>query len=163
MPAEPLAALHDIQLPPPVSMWPPAPGWWLLGVLMVALIAGGIWMARRRWRQQRYRQVAVQSLRQCYQQWQADHDAGRYLHAASRTLKQAALVAYPRAQVAALHGADWTDFLVATGGREALRGPAGQSLLAVYQPAGAVTPEQIQQLQPLLEHWLRRHRAGAST
>jgi len=31
----PLVNLKDIHLPPPVSFWPPAPGWWILALLMI--------------------------------------------------------------------------------------------------------------------------------
>ncbi|MDP7406676.1 MAG: DUF4381 domain-containing protein, partial [SAR324 cluster bacterium] len=27
---DPLAALRDVHLPPAVSWWPPAPGWWII-------------------------------------------------------------------------------------------------------------------------------------
>ena len=44
----PLVNLKDIQLPPPVSFWPPAPGWWILAVLLISsLFFGGVWFYRR--------------------------------------------------------------------------------------------------------------------
>ena len=40
----PLVNLKDIHLPPPVSFWPPAPGWWILAVLLItSLFFGGVW------------------------------------------------------------------------------------------------------------------------
>ena len=39
--------LRDIHLPAPVPWWPPAPGWWLLGVLLIAVLAGALWYVRR--------------------------------------------------------------------------------------------------------------------
>ena len=42
-------ALRDIHLPAPVGWWPPAPGWWLLAGLMLAVIIWLFW----RWQQQR--------------------------------------------------------------------------------------------------------------
>ena len=41
--------LRDIHLPAPVGWWPPAPGWWLLAGLMLAVIIWLFW----RWQQQR--------------------------------------------------------------------------------------------------------------
>ena len=32
----PLVNLKDIHLPSPVSFWPPAPGWWILAVLLIS-------------------------------------------------------------------------------------------------------------------------------
>ncbi|MBI3906822.1 MAG: DUF4381 family protein, partial [Pseudomonas fluorescens] len=38
--------LQPLISPPPVEFWPPAPGWWLL-VLLVPLIGLGLWKLRR--------------------------------------------------------------------------------------------------------------------
>ena len=40
---EPLAQLHGLHLPEAISWWPPAPGWWLLAVLILGAIAFLIW------------------------------------------------------------------------------------------------------------------------
>ena len=41
-----LAQLRDIRLPDPVGWWPPAPGWWIFGGLIVAaVVAACAWSA----------------------------------------------------------------------------------------------------------------------
>lgn len=50
--------LRDIHLPAEPSWWPPAPGWWLLGVLVLLALAGLAWLWRRRHRaRQRQRRI----------------------------------------------------------------------------------------------------------
>ena len=57
-----LANLHDIVVPPPVSWWPLAWGWYLLGALLLAALAWGL-VRWRRWRlANRYRDLALAEL-----------------------------------------------------------------------------------------------------
>jgi len=46
--------LRDIHLPAPLSWWPPAPGWWLLLTLLVAIALLGGYLLHR------YRRNALQ-------------------------------------------------------------------------------------------------------
>lgn len=60
---DPLAALHDIHLPPPIGWWPPAPGWWLLLVLVMVLIVSLFWrLHRRRMQQHRPSPITVKQI-----------------------------------------------------------------------------------------------------
>jgi hypothetical protein len=43
-----LEQLHDVHAPSPVSMWPPAYGWWLLALLCICLVAGLVWWFKYR-------------------------------------------------------------------------------------------------------------------
>ena len=44
-----LAALRDIHLPEAVALWPPAPGWWLLiVVLLISCLGIGVFLRLRR-------------------------------------------------------------------------------------------------------------------
>ncbi len=45
-----LGNLRDIHEPLPPPFWPPAPGWWILAALIIALIAVAVVLAWRRYR-----------------------------------------------------------------------------------------------------------------
>ena len=61
MPVEnPLINLKDIRLPPPVSFWPPAPGWWI-SVVLILLIA--VFFGRWLWRRFESRKPKMEALR----------------------------------------------------------------------------------------------------
>ena len=47
-PEELLQGLRDIQLPESVPFWPPAPGWWLLALLLAASLSCGFFTLYRR-------------------------------------------------------------------------------------------------------------------
>ncbi|MDF3126083.1 DUF4381 domain-containing protein [Rheinheimera sp. 1928-s] len=46
---EPKLALADIQEPMLNTFWPPAPGWWLLAVLLIVLLAYGFRFFWKKW------------------------------------------------------------------------------------------------------------------
>ncbi len=104
--------LRDIQLPDPISWWPPAPGWWLLSVLglVLALTAAVAWSRRRR-KRQLYREAMHELERIHRETWRASEDPTILVREMSQLLRRVALSVYPRGQVAGLVGEDWLRFL----------------------------------------------------
>lgn len=154
--AQQLAQLRDIHLPGPIGWWPPAPGWWLLAAaLLLALGAALLFWLRRR-RRNRYRRAALREARALFAQWQQHNDTPRYLHAVNRLLKQTALAAYPRRQVAPLTGADWLAFLDAQLRNPCFTEPDLRAFAALYREQ----PRELepQRLHAAAERWIRRHR-----
>ena len=78
-PQDPLAQLRDIHLPEPVSWWPPAPGWWLLAVLvLIALVAISVFFYKR-YQHNSFRRQALQLLENHFLDWQHNQDTSLYL------------------------------------------------------------------------------------
>jgi hypothetical protein len=141
-----LANLRDIVTPPPVPWWPPAPGWWflltVLGLIAVLAAVRG-W---RRWRANAYRRAALRAI-------------GHAETAASiaEILKRAALVAFPRTQVASLVGSAWVKWLAETGGRPvpaAVRQALTVGVFAERESAG------VSELAAFAAEWIRSHKIG---
>lgn len=61
-----LDQLKDIHLPPPVSWWPPAPGWWLLAIILLGVLT---WVFRYALRRHRSRLFSRQARRQVNALW----------------------------------------------------------------------------------------------
>lgn len=105
--------LRDVHLPPEPALWPPAPGWWMLMVGLVVLIAIPVFIGlRRARRRQRWR-------REFDDQLAAAGDATGRLAALVVLLRRAARQQAP--------------------GSELLQGPAW---LQVVDPTQALTPSQ---------------------
>ena len=120
-----LEQLADIHLPVEISYWPPAPGWWILAVM---LLVGGIFLSLRFIQFRNLQQVcrhALLELESCYSQL-AKIDSSdpsnqlRYVNEVNSVLRRVALVHFPHAKVASLGGKDWVDFIRQKGDSAAL-------------------------------------------
>ena len=87
-PTDPLAELRDIHLPATVDVWPPAPGWWLLAVIVLALCIFSLFKLWQWWRHNRYRREAVKQLNQILHAYEVDGDGARYLENYGTLLKR---------------------------------------------------------------------------
>ncbi len=97
-----LAELRDIHLPEAVSLWPPAPGWWVL-VVAVALTVG--WVFYLRYRAQRSaRRAAMGEVQRLESEYRASGDAQALARGLSALLRRVALLKGDRTRVAALQG-----------------------------------------------------------
>lgn len=160
-PSDPLAALHDIHLPPPVSAWPPAPGWWGLSALLLVSVIALIVFGKRRWQRRAYRRQALRDLRSAFAQYQADAGSdietskARFQQHTLRLLKQTALVAYPHAEVANLHGTRWLQFLDRPLRKPVFNQPELQPLAHTYAAEAKVVD--AQPLYDAARLWIRKH------
>lgn len=111
--------LRDVHVPPAPPLWPPAPGWWLLALLVLAGLA---WWALRRLRRRRR---GAEALALFDAALAARGDAAGRLAAASELLRRAAR--RERVDADRLQGEDWLRLLDGRG-REFSTGP-GRVLL----------------------------------
>jgi len=155
-----LANLNDIVLPPPVSWWPLAPGWYVLAAALLCITAYTVWRVHRRWLSNRYRAEALSELHALPLKTMDPAAATIQL---MTLLKRTALVAYPRQQVASLCGERWWIFLDEHGGtdfRQTL-GPMSASLLYASAPTAAAGDDRVAQIKLAVELWINEHAAGA--
>ncbi|WP_395665487.1 DUF4381 domain-containing protein [Methylocella sp.] len=142
-----LSRLADVVAPAPAPWWPPAPGWLILAAAALAALVILTAAAVRRWRRDAYRRAALAELDRLAPAADAAGAA-----AVSAVLKRAALVAYPRVDVASLTGGAWLAFLDRTGG-DGFSGRAGLAGAASGAPAGDGAA-----LLASARRWARRHR-----
>ncbi|MGD9356776.1 MAG: DUF4381 domain-containing protein [Chromatiales bacterium] len=146
--------LRDIHLPPPPDFWPPAPGWWLVAVILVALLAWALLIA---WRRARLRQAQRRLLSLLDELEGTPGHEPRKLAQLSILLRRIALMHYPRQEVAGLTGDSWLHFLDSSGGdggftngpgRVLAEGPYMPELPGEYDPGS---------LTALVRDWIRKN------
>lgn len=110
--SDPLSELRDIHLPVEPFFWPPAPGWWLLGVLLVVLLVSlAAWLRRLSVQRRPAREVS-RMLEDIESELARGGDLSLAARRTSELLHRYLLAHYPREQVAGLHGESLAGFLL---------------------------------------------------
>lgn len=139
-PVDPLQNLKDIALPSPISQWP-AYGWWLLLALVIlGLIAVGIyfWLRHRRLAYQREALTHLQTL----ENKRLDYSESELTTQVSELLKRVAMTREGRDQCASLSGDAWLTYLDQTGKTTDFTQGAGRALGSdQFNPATTVDLE----------------------
>ena len=149
-----LSGLADIVELPPVPVWPPAPGWWVVGAVVAAALLAYAIRARVRYRANAYRRSALAILHDI-----AVDDAAPTRVAA--LLKRTAIAGMGREAVAGLSGEEWVAWLNGRVGRPLFSDQAARLLAELmYRPG--VTPDQAAttELIRAAQAWIRRHRGA---
>lgn len=162
----PLADLHPLLAPPPVPWWPPAPGWWLLAVLLPAL-AWAAWHWRRRWlpkpravetqegQLDPLRLAALDELAQLPRPYDGA-PAGPWLQALNALLKRLCRARWPNDHSHTLSGRAWLAFL---DNRCPAAGLTRWMILVEggYRAECKLDDKAIEGLSASVETWVRKH------
>lgn len=129
-----LAQLRDIHLPKAIGWWPLAPGWYVLGILMMALIGIMAYAIRRHVINGRPKRQALRLLSTYQRDYLARPEVSLNAARVSELLKRVALVYFPREKVASLQGEAWIAFLSETSKRLDFKRVEQALLVAPYHP-----------------------------
>lgn len=118
---DPLSQLADIHLPEPLGFWPPAPGWWVLLVILCAVIYFVSIRMIAAWRLRRSCSFAIRELDKCLSAYrqnvkglaaeQAVPAKLNFVNELNAVLRRVALKHYPQEPLASLSGPAWIAFL----------------------------------------------------
>ena len=153
--------LQPIILPPPVSNWPPAPGWWLLCLLLLICIATYVLLRTRRQSTQAIpnidplRASALEQLHALHKPYGGEQ-AGPWLQHINKLLKRLCASRYPDSASHTLSGRQWLTFLDS---RCPAAGLSRWMILVqgAYQPDCRLDDKSITQLQQSIEIWINKH------
>lgn len=154
---DPLAQLQDIHLPNAIGLWPPAWGWWLLLLALLAIAATAIFLIRRHALRNGYRQLALKELQNIQRQYSGEQTS-EYLQAISLLLRRTALSGFGSGFDTSIKGEAWLQWL----DRQVVKaGPGFASdagrvlLLGPYQKHPTIDRDQ---LHLIVSFWIRQHR-----
>lgn len=160
-----LDQLQPMIRPAPISIWPPAPGWWVLLVLL-PLLGYGLWRARVLLPQRTQdeaneqpldplRQAALIELAQMPKPYDGA-PAGAWLQQINGLLKRLCRNDYPYSQSHTLNGRKWLAFL---DNRCPAAGLTRWMILVegAYKPECKLDDKAITGLTQSVETWIRKH------
>ena len=150
-----LQQLRDVHLPAEVSWWPPAIGWWLLAILILA----SLFYLRRKLisiRQRRhYRKIALQELNQQRERWLESPDNSVYLQSVSHILRRSTRHLIGGNALLALSGLDWANAINDYADGCLDHQTIDALTVGTYKANPAADIEHIHQQ---LTHWLSAHK-----
>ena len=151
--------IDEIILPEAVSMWPSAPGWKVLSIIIL------LWVLYRTvnwikytWRN-RYRGEVLRQIDKI--QKQSENDINSVISILPHYLKVTALQAYPRHDVASLSGNEWLIFLDLHYAGPSFSKSVGKKLLTISylpQEQWQISKEESRTLIKMSRQWIKKHK-----
>jgi hypothetical protein len=145
-----LDRLHDLALPPEVSWWPLAPGWYVvLGTALLVLFFF-IYRAWKSWQANAYRRAALREL-----------DVADDVASIAEIFRRTALCIAPRREIADQSGAAWLDWLASRFPEKMPESVREQLSNGIYSK---VSPEPVsRELRDYASAWIARHQRSRIT
>lgn len=160
-----LEQLQPLIAPAPIHWWPPAPGWWLMAILVPGVI-WIIWKSVQRWQNKRrpaaavaaldpIRQAALDEMARLAKPYDGA-DAGPWLQQINALLKRLCRERYPDQQSHTLSSRAWLAFLDS---RCPAAGLTRWMILVegAYRPHCHLDDKAIDSLDQAVSIWIRKH------
>ncbi|WP_119328577.1 DUF4381 domain-containing protein [Cysteiniphilum halobium] len=149
-----LAGLKDIHLPPAVSMWPLAIGWYIVAVIVLVMVGFIIWFVAKKIKAYRRKQTLLKLFDTTIKTVEVEKPQ-EFISEVSIFLKQVAMQELKIANVHLYFGENWLKFLDEKLKTEDFSKGDGRLLLASYAPK-ELSANERQALITLTKKWLRK-------
>ncbi len=133
-----LNELKSIHLPNPISIFPLAIGWYILAIIFLIIIIGGIWWISKRIKKQKLIKNIYRMLSNIEQQ-----NNSTTISEVSILLKRIAIMKFPEQQVHKLFDENWLIFLDTTGKTKNFTQGEGKALLNIYRNQPIENPDKF--------------------
>jgi Domain of unknown function (DUF4381) len=151
-----LDTLRDIHQPPAISIWPLAMGWYILLMIIIALIALGCYLMIKYHTKHRIRKLVLIRITELRKKHESSSKQN-ICEELSALLKRAALQVFPRKKVAGLYGEQWLAFLDATVEIKDKNFSQGIGRVLITGPYQSSKQQLSQELFDLIELWVKQN------
>ncbi len=133
-----LSQLKNIHQPNGVSLFPIAPGWYILAVLIIAITAGLLWwiLVRHKYKRQK---LQIYTLLTDIQ----NNNSAEMLSEVSILIKRVAIIKFPTEPVHTMFGDSWLQFLDRTGKTHQFTSGVGRQILNIYRTGDIENPDEF--------------------
>lgn len=152
MTATSLDLMHDIIVPPAVSFWPLAPGWYALALLLLATMLHLSLKLWAKYRANSYRREALQELVAL-----ANTESAEEIVRLLNLMKRVALQHFGREKVAALSDVYWWEFVEKHSDVKIDKSLRILSNEVLYSSNVEVTKEAVKKMSTLTKLWINTH------
>ncbi|WP_415408017.1 DUF4381 domain-containing protein [Sulfurovum sp. CS9] len=152
-----LDQLHDIIIPPAVSYWPLAPGWYALALLVLTY---GIYVGLKYWstyQKNLYRREALKVL----SGMKLGEDTSKEISTLLGLMKRVGLQHFGREKVAALSDDAWWDFMEKHSKTKVDVEVRELSQKILYSPYAEATTEDVKLISKVAKVWITTHKGEA--
>lgn len=147
--------LEDIHLPAQPGLWPPAIGWWLLLLLVIAAL-GFATHRFRRYRQRRKHLRKIQRALTSLEPLPGKRANPQTLTEVNQLLRTLALMYFPDQDIASLTGQAWLEFLDHSGKTRAFTEGAGKLLATGPYVATLPPSHDLHELIIVVKKWVKQ-------
>jgi hypothetical protein len=154
---DPLAQLQDIHVPAEIGLWPPAWGWWVLLLVILASLFALVFFIKRKKLRNAYRALAISELNNIQNKYSTEQNS-EYLQALSIILRRTALSGFGSQFNASLKGDEWLEWLDAQcvkTKQQFSQGVGVALLIGPYQKSPEFDRNDLHNLSLL---WIKEHR-----
>lgn len=149
-----LSQLHDIHGAPEALFWPPAPGWWVLAILLAVTLVFLVMQVLRSYRVRQRRLGLSRYIDRVELEVDPALAPQQFLSNLNRVFKVVALRAFPESHCALMQGDDWVEFLQG----QLQNNETAEQLVALAHGPYQATPEfDAGSLTSLARQWVARY------
>ena len=147
-----LDLMHDIIVPPAISFWPLAPGWYALALILLAYVLHLALKAWTKYRENAYRREALDEL-------SLTEEGTAEMKRLLTLMKRVALQHFGRKNVAALSDTSWCEFVEQHSRVKVESDLRLLSQKVLYSSDVQVTTEALAKMRKITKVWIKTHGA----